>query len=102
MKAITVTIVAALCLVGCHADRNKETSSAGTAPTTSSTAPKADQSLEKSRDAMLDKKTDIDSQHWVSNPAAASTSTTPAPVSDKPAPSGTSSPPAASSTTRIN
>jgi hypothetical protein len=91
MKASTTTLFAAFLLVGCHADRSRETPSTVPAPSTSTAAVKADKSFEKSRDAMLGKNTSIDSQHWATDPAASSTSTTPAVAPGKAAPSGVSS-----------
>ncbi|WP_157510912.1 hypothetical protein [Frateuria sp. Soil773] len=99
MKTATLTFVAALCLAGCHADRAKEAPTEP-APSTSPAPAKADKSFEKSRDAMLGKNTDIQSQHWATMPAASSTSA--APASAKPAPSVDSSPAPASSAIRID
>lgn len=92
MKAAAITLATALCLAGCHANRNNETSPTGPAPSTSSATAKTDKTLEKSRDAMLGKNTDIENQHWATDPAAASTATTPALAPGTTTPSSTSSP----------
>lgn len=97
MKAATVPLLAALCLAGCHADRTGKTPSTEPAPGTSTASAKTDKSFEEARDSMLGKNTDIESQHWATNPATSSTATTPASALDKPLSSGTSSPAAASS-----
>lgn len=97
MKAATITFITALCLAGCHADRTEKAPSAEHAADSSTASAKTDKSFEEARDSMLGKNTDIESQHWATNPAASSTATTPASALDKPASSGTSSPAAASS-----
>jgi len=96
MKATLVIVVATLCLAGCHADRAGSSSPAHPAPNTSTAAAKADKSLEKSRDAMLGKSADIASQHWATDPAAATTTMTPAVAPGTTSSSGTTSPAAAS------
>lgn len=97
MKAATITFITALCLAGCHADRTEKAPSAEPAADSSTASAKTDKSFEEARDSMLGKNTDIESQHWATNPATSSTATTPASALDKPASSGTSSPAAASS-----
>jgi len=74
MKAIigTFTLVAVLCLAGCHAGRDKAEST-GPAASSSATASSTDKAIEKSRDAMMGKSMDVQSEHWASTPAAAST-----------------------------
>lgn len=102
MKAAAITLATALCLAGCHANRSNETSPAGPSPSTSSATAKADKALEKSRDAMLGKNTDIESQHWATDPAAASTAATPAVAPGATTPASTSSPAAASPTAKTD
>jgi hypothetical protein len=105
VKAITVTLVAALGLAGCHTHRSKETPPAAPASGASPTAAKTDKALEKSRDAMLGKDMDIGNQHWATSPAATSTATATATTTAAPGaatPSAATGPAAASSAPRTS
>jgi hypothetical protein len=95
VKAITVTLVAALGLAGCHTHRSKETPPAAPASGASPTAAKTDKALEKSRDAMLGKDMDIGNQHWATSPAATSTATSTATATTTTAAPGAATPSAA-------
>lgn len=90
-----LTLVAALCLAGCHASRNPAASSNEPAASSSATAPSSDKSIEKSRNAMMDKNMDLQSEHWTSTPAASST-TAPTAASAVTTPATSPSPQAAS------
>lgn len=82
MKAALILLAATAGLAACHADSTKDASPSQ--PTVTATAPssKADTSMEKSRDSLLDKNMAIDNQHWTTNPAAASSATTPSSISE--------------------
>lgn len=90
MKAIlcTLTLVAMFGLTACHANRDKPVASDGPAASSSAPASGTAKAIEKSRNAMMDKSMDIQSEHWASTPAASSTT-----ASSPAATPGTTAPP---------
>ena len=68
MKSALLAL-AILSLAGCHVGSNKD---ALPSDQNTASAPAADKTIEKSRDAMLGKSMKVDSEHWAAAPAAAS------------------------------